>query len=151
MKILVVNGPNLQLLGTRQPELYGRETLAEIEARLRRTAAALKVGIEFRQSNHEGELVEIIGAAPAGGFAGIIINPAAYTHTSVALRDALAAAGLPALEVHLTNLYRREEFRQRSLTAAACRGQICGLGGRGYDWALRALVEILRDAPTSEA
>jgi 3-dehydroquinate dehydratase-2 len=151
MKILVVNGPNLQLLGTRQPDIYGAETLAGIEAGLRGTAVELGVELEFFQSNHEGELVDRIGAAPAAGFDGIVINPAAYTHTSIALRDALSAAALPAIEVHLSNIHRREEFRHRSLTAAACLGQICGLGGRGYDWALRALTEALRNSPTKGA
>jgi len=151
MRILVVNGPNLQLLGTRQPEVYGTETLADVEAGLRQVAAELGVEVGFLQSNHEGELVDGIGAAPGAGFAGIVINPAAYGHTSIALRDALAGAGLPAIEVHISNIHRREEFRHRTLTAAVCLGQVCGLGVRGYGWALRALVEALRDSPTQGA
>ncbi len=151
MRILVVNGPNLQLLGTRQPEVYGATTLADVEADLRRIAAELGVEVAFLQSNHEGELVDGIGGAPAAGFAGIVINPAAYGHTSIALRDALAAAALPAIEIHISNIHRREEFRHRTLTAAVCLGQVCGLGVRGYGWALRALVEVLRDSPTQGA
>jgi 3-dehydroquinate dehydratase-2 len=151
MRILVVNGPNLQLLGTRQPEVYGAATLADVEADLRRIAAELGVEVAFLQSNHEGALVDGIGGAPAAGFAGIVINPAAYGHTSIALRDALAAAALPAIEIHISNIHRREEFRHRTLTAAVCLGQVCGLGVRGYGWALRALVEALRDSPTQGA
>jgi len=141
-RILILNGPNLQTLGRREPEIYGTLTLAEIEALVRKTARELKVAVEFRQSNHEGELLDWIGTAP-DRFDGIVINPAAYTHTSVALRDALMAAALPAIEVHLSNIHKREEFRQHSLTAGACKGVICGLGGDGYAWALRALVKIL--------
>ncbi len=143
MKLLIINGPNLQLLGSREQSIYGDVTLAEIEADISTIADDLKVTIDFRQSNHEGEIVDWIGAAKAE-FDGIIINPAAYTHTSVAILDALAAVDLPAIEVHLSNIHAREEFRQQSITAPACLGQICGLGPGGYEWALRALHRHLR-------
>jgi 3-dehydroquinate dehydratase-2 len=143
MKILVVNGPNLQLLGMRKPEVYGATTLSELEARLCRLAKELSVEIVCFQSNHEGEIVDRIGTAVCDGFDGIVINPAAYTHTSVAIRDALEGVGLPTIEVHISNIHRREEFRHRSLTAPVCLGQICGLGTDGYEWAMRALVERL--------
>ena len=139
MKILVLNGPNLQLLGLRKPEVYGMNTLADIEGRIREVAQSLGVEVEFLQSNHEGELVDAIGSVLQRGFDGIIINPAAYTHTSVALRDALEAVKLPAIEVHLSNVHAREEFRRNSLTAPVCLGQIAGLGPDGYEMALRAL------------
>ncbi len=139
MKILVLNGPNLQLLGRRKPEVYGKETLAGIESRLAEVAAEIGVEIEFLQSNSEGALVDAIGGAPDRGFEGIVINPAAYTHTSVAIRDAIEAVRLPAVEVHLSNIHAREEFRRKSMTAAVCLGQISGLGADGYEWALRAL------------
>ena len=138
MRILVLNGPNLQLLGRREPAVYGRTTLADIRARLEQVAAELGVELDFRQSNHEGVLVDWIGEAP-GRVDGLVINPAAYTHTSIALRDALAATGLPAIEVHLSNVHAREEFRHHSWTAPVCLGQIAGLGAEGYEWAVRAL------------
>jgi len=138
MDILLLHGPNLQLLGSRQPEYYGQRTLADIDAALQRTAAELSCRVDCRQSNHEGELVDWIGAA-RGSFSGLVINPAAYTHTSVAIRDAIAATGLPAIEVHISNVHAREDFRQRSLSAPVCLGQVCGLGPAGYEWALRAL------------
>ncbi len=143
MKILVINGPNLQLLGKREPDIYGPDGLQAVEARLRELATDLGVEIACRQSNHEGEIVDWIGEA-ADQFEGIIINPAAYTHTSIAIRDALKGCGLPALEVHISNVYSREEFRHRSLTAPVCLGQITGLGTDGYEWALRALVQKLK-------
>ncbi len=143
MKILVINGPNLQLLGKREPDIYGPDGLQAVEARLRELATDLGVEIACRQSNHEGEIVDWIGEA-ADQFDGIIINPAAYTHTSIAIRDALKGCGLPALEVHISNVYSREEFRHRSLTAPVCLGQITGLGTDGYEWALRALVQKLK-------
>ncbi len=139
MKILVLNGPNLHLLGRREPDVYGRETLEDIRRALDRRANELGVEIEFRQSNCEGELVGWIGAA-AGQFDGILINPAAYTHTSVALYDALRAAAVPCVEVHLSHPAAREEFRRRSLTAPACIGTVAGFGGASYILALDGLV-----------
>ena len=141
MKVLFLNGPNLNLLGTREPEVYGRLTLAEIEAAVREQAAALGVEVDWRQSNHEGGLVEWIQAARAD-CAGIVLNAAAYTHTSVALRDAIAAAGVPTIEVHLSNVHARESFRQRSRIAAVCRGVIAGFGADSYRLALEALVRL---------
>jgi 3-dehydroquinate dehydratase-2 len=137
-RILVLNGPNLNLLGTREPEIYGRATLADILDDLRRRAAARHVAVDHFQSNDEGALVTRVQQA-RGTHDGIIINGGAYTHTSVALRDALLAAGVPAVEVHLSNLYRRERFRQRSYTAAACVGYLAGFGPAGYWLALEAL------------
>ena len=143
-RILVLNGPNLQLLGRREPETYGRSTLADISALATGVAAELGVLIDFRQSNSEGQLVDWIGQAD--DVAGIVINPAAYTHTSIALRDAIAGSGLPAVEVHISNVHAREEFRRTSFTAPVCVGQIAGFGIAGYEWALRALVRHLRTA-----
>ncbi len=139
MNILVLNGPNLNLLGVRQPEIYGSLSLADIEAILRERAARLDVLIEFRQSNHEGVLVDWIQDS-RGVFDAILLNAAAYTHTSVALRDAILATGLPVVEVHLSNIHAREEFRHRSLIAAVCRGQICGFGAQSYVLGLEACV-----------
>jgi len=149
MKILLLNGPNLDLLGRRDPGIYGRATLEEIVERLRARARELGVEIECLQSNSEGELVTSIGAA-AGRFDGILINPAAYTHTSVALRDALEAAGVPAVEVHLSNIHAREEFRHKSLTAAKCVGQVCGFGPAGYLLGLEGLVGFVRAKKASD-
>ncbi len=141
MKILFLNGPNLNLLGTREPEVYGRLTLADIEARVRQRANELKVQVDFRQSNQEGELVGWIQEAK-GRFAAIVINAAAYTHTSVALRDAISAVGVPAIEIHLSNIHAREEFRHKSLIAPVCRGQICGFGAKSYIFGLEAAVDV---------
>ena len=146
MKILVINGPNLQLLGRRKAEFYGTVTLPEIESRLRTVARELGVELDFMQSNHEGVLVDRIAEA-IGNVDGIVINPAAYTHTSIALRDALEAARIPAIEVHLSNVAARDDFRRVSMTAEVCIGQIAGLGSDGYEWALRALVRRLSSAP----
>ena len=143
MKISVVNGPNLNLLGRRKVEVYGTVTLTEIETRLRKVAEELGVEMDFFQSNSEGALVDHIGETLFNGTDGIVINPAAYTHTSVAVRDALEAVRLPAVEVHISNIHTREEFRHRSLTAPVCVGQIVGLGVDGYEWAFRALVRRL--------
>ena len=142
MMILVLNGPNLRLLGTREPTIYGRETLDSILARLSSFAADKGVRVEAFQSDVEGELVAAIGAA-RGVFDGIVINPAAYTHTSVALRDAIAASGLPTVEVHLSNTHKREAFRHESLTSPVCIGQVMGFGGTGYILALEGLLQHL--------
>lgn len=144
MNILFLNGPNLNLLGQREPEVYGRATLADIEAQVRERASQLKLGIDFRQSNLEGELVEWIQQAK-GRFDVIVINAAAYTHTSIALRDAIAAVGIPTIEIHLSNVHAREEFRQKSLIAPVCRGQITGFGQKSYILALEASVYVKVD------
>ena len=142
-KVLLINGPNLQLLGVREPGIYGVKTLPEIVADLRSYAVELGFELEHFQSNSEGALVDKIGGTLAAGVDGIIINPAAYTHTSVALRDALAAVALPAVEVHLSNILEREDFRHKSYTAAKCIGVISGFGAFSYRMALLALVEHL--------
>jgi 3-dehydroquinate dehydratase-2 len=141
MKILFLNGPNLNLLGTREPEIYGHTTLADIEAQVRERAAELMVAIDFRQTNLEGELVGWIQQA-SGKFDVIVINAAAYTHTSIALRDAIAASGVPTIEIHLSNVHAREEFRHKSLIAPVCRGQITGFGGKSYILGLEAAVHV---------
>jgi len=135
--ILVLNGPNLNLLGKRQPEIYGRLTLEQINKKIRALAKELEVEIEIRQSNSEGELVNWIQEAPER-FGAIVINPAAYTHSSVAIRDAITAAGIPTVEVHISNIYRREEFRKHSYIAGAAVGQIAGFGAESYLLGLRA-------------
>lgn len=135
-RVLLLNGPNLNLLGTRQPEIYGRETLADIERRLREQGARLGVELDAFQSNHEGALVDRIQAARADGTGFILINPGAYTHTSVAIRDALAGVSIPFVEVHLSNIHAREPFRHRSYLSDIAVGTIAGLGSRGYDFAL---------------
>jgi 3-dehydroquinate dehydratase-2 len=134
--ILVLNGPNLNLLGTREPEIYGRETLADIERRLAAAARAAGARLETFQSNHEGALIERVHAAKKQGISFIIFNPGGFTHTSVALRDALAAVAIPFIEVHLSNIHAREPFRRHSYFSDAAVGTICGLGSRGYDFAL---------------
>ena len=141
MKVLFLNGTNLNLLGTREPEVYGRTTLAGIEAKVQQRAKELKVQVDFRQSNLEGELVGWIQEAKKG-FDVIVINAAAYTHTSIALRDAISAVGVPAIEIHLSNVHAREEFRHKSLIAAVCRGQICGFGENSYILGLEAAVYV---------
>jgi len=139
MRILFLNGPNLNLLGTREPEVYGHATLGEIEKKVRSRAKELGVEIDFRQSNLEGELVTWIQQSK-GAYDCIVLNAAAYTHTSVALRDAIVAAGVPTIEIHLSNVHAREEFRQKSLIAAVCKGQILGFGPYSYVLALEAAV-----------
>ncbi len=131
MKILVLNGPNINLLGKREPEVYGTATYADLEAAVREHAKTRGADVSFVQTNHEGELVTRIQNA-VGVFDGMVLNPAAFTHTSIAILDALTACGLPTVEVHLSNIHKREEFRRRSVTAAGCAGQICGLGIKGY-------------------
>jgi len=140
-RILILNGPNLNLLGTRQPEIYGTATLDDIEAACRARAAALGLAIEFRQSNGEGELIDWIQGA-CGTAAGIVINPGAYSHTSIALLDALLACEVPVVEVHLSNLHKREAFRRTSFISQAANGVICGFGAKGYLMALEGLAEL---------
>jgi len=144
MKITVINGPNLHLLGVRKPEVYGTETLEDVQKRLKAVARELKVSIAFVQSNSEGEIVDAITSSLKDGIDGIVINPAAYTHTSIAIHDALESVGIPAIEIHISNIHRREKFRRKSITAPACIGQICGLGTDGYEWALRAMAVHLK-------
>lgn len=140
-RVLVLNGPNLNLLGTREPHLYGAETLDEIIERVRQHAATLQIEIEHLQSNHEGALIDAIHQA-RGRIHGIILNAGALTHTSYALRDAIAAVQIPTVEVHLTNIYAREEFRRHSVIAPVCIGQISGFGGQGYILAVDALHQV---------
>lgn len=142
-RILVIHGPNLNLLGEREVEVYGRVTMKEINRLIREACKALRFQARIVQSNHEGQIVDAIQGARKK-YTGILINPAAYTHTSVAIRDALLACGLPAVEVHLSNIHKREEFRQRSLTAAACVGQISGFGTESYLLGLKALAGQLK-------
>ena len=141
-KILVLNGPNLNLLGAREPDVYGHETMAEIEAACAKRASALGLTVEFRQSNSEGELVDWIQEA-RNGYAGLIVNAGAYTHTSVALLDALLACDVPVIEVHLSNIFQREDFRHHSYVSKAAHGLICGFGGFGYEMALEAAARLL--------
>jgi len=141
-KILVVHGPNLNLLGKREPEIYGKDTLADIDEKIAQKAGELGLSVESFQSNHEGALIDRIQQA-AGDCSGIVINPGAYTHTSIALLDALLAVTLPVIEVHLSNIHRREPFRQHSYTARAATGIIAGLGASGYLLALEAMAELV--------
>jgi 3-dehydroquinate dehydratase II len=144
MKILFLNGPNLNLLGQREPEVYGGATLADIEAKVREYAVQFDVEFEFRQSNLEGELVDWIQQAK-GKFDVIVINAAAYTHTSIAIRDAIAAVNLPTIEIHLSNIHSREEFRRKSLIAPVCCGQIIGFGQKSYILAIEAAIYVKED------
>lgn len=141
--VYVLNGPNLNLLGTREPEVYGRETLADIEARCHERGRALGLEIEFRQTNSEAELVGWVQSATTDAIA-VVINAAAYTHTSIALHDALKAVGVPVIEVHLSNIYKRESFRHTSYVSPAATGVICGLGAHGYELALDAASRIVK-------
>lgn len=141
-KILIINGPNLNMLGTREPEIYGHETLSDIEKQCHEEAKKLSLHIDFKQNNSEEGIINLIQGA-RGGYAGIIINAAAYTHTSVAIMDALLAVGIPVIEVHLSNIFKREEFRHKSYISAASKGVICGFGGLSYILAIRAMSEIV--------
>jgi 3-dehydroquinate dehydratase-2 len=143
--ILIVNGPNLNMLGTREPEIYGHETLADIEKICAGKAGALGLDADFRQSNTEGEIVGWIQEARER-CGGIVINAGGLTHSSVAILDALLAAGLPVVEVHVSNIHRREEFRQRSYISQAAQGMICGFGGQGYALALEAIAPLIAQA-----
>jgi 3-dehydroquinate dehydratase II len=141
-KILMLNGPNLNLLGKRQPEIYGKMTLGEIEKRVRSLAKDLDVEVDFRQSNSEGDLVTWIQQA-AASFSAMVINPAAYTHTSLAMRDAITAVGIPTVEIHISNIHRRETFRHHSFIAEVSVGQIVGFGVNSYLLGLRAAADLI--------
>ena len=144
IKILVIHGPNLNLLGRREVDIYGKADLKAVNNMIAKKAKSMKVSVEFQQSNHEGAIVEMIGKA-AKRFDAIVINPAAYTHTSVAIRDAISAVDVPAIEVHLSNIYAREEFRQKSLISAVAKGTICGFGTDSYLLGLEAAVKTVKN------
>lgn len=137
---MVIHGPNLDLLGEREPQIYGKTTLKEINSALQNLAKTGKVKLLIKQSNYEGEIVELIGKEK---YDGLLINPAAYTHTSIAIRDAIAASGLPVVEVHLSNIYSREEFRHKSLISPVAKGTIAGFGTKSYLLGLQALMDLL--------
>jgi 3-dehydroquinate dehydratase-2 len=141
--VYVLNGPNLNLLGTREPKTYGRATLSDVQKLCREAAKRHKLGIEFRQSNHEGEIVDQIHEAGAKAAAGIIINPGAYTHTSIAIRDAIAAVELPVIEVHISNIFARESFRHLSHIAPVAEASLCGFGVAGYALAIDGLAALI--------
>lgn len=144
--IYVLNGPNLNLLGTREPAIYGHATLADVEKLCRETAKAHGLAIEFRQSNHEGEIVDAVQEAMAKKAAGIVINPAGYTTTSVAILDALLASGLPVVEIHISNIYTREEFRQHSLVSKVAKAVMSGFGVKGYALAIDGLAAMIEQS-----
>ncbi len=146
-KILVIHGPNLNLLGEREKDIYGQTTLTDINALLEKEAASLKLKLQIVQSNHEGEIVDLIGKAKKDGFKAILINPAAYTHTSVAIHDAIRAVQVPTVEVHLSNIYSREDFRHKSLVAPVAVGQISGFGVNSYILGLNAIAKLLQKTP----
>lgn len=148
MRILFLNGPNLNLLGQREPDIYGSSTLADIEARVRARAQSSGVEVEFRQTNSEGQLVDWIQEAP-GRFDAVVLNAGAYTHTSLALRDAIAGTGMPTVEIHLSNVYAREDFRRHSVLAPVCRGVIGGFGALSYELGLEAACRMV--APPAES
>jgi 3-dehydroquinate dehydratase II len=147
LSVLILNGPNLNMLGLREPAVYGSETLADVEGRCTKRAKALGLAIDFKQSNHEGELVSWIQAA-RGKVAGILLNAGGYTHTSVAIHDALRSCDVPVIEVHLSNIYKREPFRHHSYVSAVAQGVVCGFGGQGYELALEAMANILKSTKT---
>lgn len=142
-KILVIHGPNLNLLGQREIDVYGKVTIGDINKELKKTAKAKKTALSIVQSDHEGEIVELIGKSK-GKYDAILINPAAYTHTSVAIRDAISAVNVPTVEVHLSNIYAREEFRRTSLISAVAKGQICGFGKMSYILGLEAAIGLVK-------
>lgn len=144
MRFIVINGPNLNWLGRRQPEIYGAMELHEINARIAEHSGSLGITVDFFQANGEGELIDIL-QAQADSCAGVICNPGAYGHYSLAIADALSALSVPVIEVHLTNVFAREDFRRRHVTAGACTGYICGMGWRGYILAVQALASILKE------
>jgi len=141
--IYVINGPNLNLLGTREPEKYGRATLADVESLCREAALKEGLTVEFRQSNHEGEIIDWIHEAGRNGAAGIVLNAAAYTHTSVAILDAVAAVAMPVIEVHITNIHAREDFRGRSYVSRVAKALVCGFGIEGYALAIEGLATMI--------
>lgn len=147
LHVLVLHGPNLNLLGHREPDVYGKVPLDHLDASLRRLGTELRADVECRQSNYEGQLVDWIQSTQVD-FDGLVINPAAYTHTSVAIRDAIAAVEVPAVEVHLSNIHARESFRRESRVASVCIGTIAGFGTRSYALGLRALIDYLREPPS---
>jgi len=144
MKILILHGPNLNLLGTREPEVYGWTTLDDINNKMIGLGKELGTEIKCLQSNHEGALIDALHDARTWA-SGVVFNPGGYTHTSVALRDAIAAIGIPVIEVHLSNVYAREEFRHKSLISAVCKGKVSGFGWRSYELGLRGLMDLLKE------
>ncbi len=150
MKILVIHGPNLNLLGRREPEVYGTLTLQEIDEEIRQTAKSLGVEVATRQSNEEAKIIEWIQESPVT-FQAVVINPAAFTHTSIAIRDAIAAVGIPTVEVHLSNIYSREPFRRNSFIAPVARGQISGFGKDSYTLGLKAAVSLISPSPGQQS